>query len=246
MTLLNSRRARNLAVLVALAALPAFAQVYNPPAPRLVQAETSRSSKLLVANFTSWTTSSAFLSSLATNSSSPPASFVAPQLSFSSSGMQMTGPTQDYQTTGMQSLSTFTAPFTVVTQVMATEGTGDPFEIFLASADFTQFLTVTANVNPVYDGIWANAPNISQLWQLGNQFSPPISPAFNTPYQIVIAVDAQGAATVKVKSNGTVLGTMSGLQPGTGPFYLVLGQRIGNAATGSQVADWSSVRVTTP
>jgi hypothetical protein len=84
--------------------------------------------------------------------------------------MQMSGPTQDYQTTGVQSLKTFTAPFTVTTRVAITKGTADPFEIFLAnytaSGAITEFLTVTANVNPTYYGMWATAPNISRFGSL--------------------------------------------------------------------------------
>jgi hypothetical protein len=195
-----------------------------------------------------WTSSSSFLDALAAASSSPPASFVAPQLSFSRrSGMQMTGPTQDYQTTGVQSLSTFTPPFTVLAYITDTQGTADIFEIFLASSDLTQFLTVTSNVNPTYDGTWATASNISQMWRLGEQFSPPIPPVLKTTYQVTIKVDKQGSALAIVEDlAGTVLSTASNLQPGVGPFYLVLGQRIGNAPTGSHVADWSSVIVSTP
>jgi hypothetical protein len=131
---------------------------------------------LLLDNFTTdsglhaslWTTSSTFLTALASASSSPPASFVTPQLSFNRQlGMSLTGPTENYQTTGVQSLSAFTPPFSVLTYVIATEGTANPFEIFLASSDLSQFLTVTANVSPSYCGMWATAPNVSQLWQLG-------------------------------------------------------------------------------
>jgi hypothetical protein len=211
---------------------------------------------LLVDNFTKdsglrtklWTKNSPFLDRLASASSSPAASFVVPHLSFSStSGMQMMGPTEDYQTTGVQSLSTFTPPFTVLAYVTDSQGTADIFEIFLASLDLTQFLTVTADVNPTYVGMWADSPNLGALWQLGEQFSPSIDPSLTTTYQVTIKVDAEGAAIAVIENlAGTVLSTASSLQPGTGPFYLVLGQRIGNAPTGSQVADWSYVAVTTP
>jgi len=196
-------------------------------------------------NTKAWTDSSQFLNNLAYYSSNPPATFVTPQMSFSNqSGMQMSGPNQDYETTGVQSLWTFTPPFTVVADVTATQATANPFEIFLASSDLSQFLTVTANVSSTYDGMYANAPNISQLWQLGEQFSPPIKPAFNTAYKIIISVDAQEVGTVKVEDNSGVLGTLTNLQiGGTGPFYLVLGQRIGNAPAGEQAADWSYVEV---
>jgi hypothetical protein len=91
----------------------------------------AQGSTLLVDNFTKdtrlktglWTKNSTFLNSLAAASSSPPALFIVPQLSFSSeSGMQMSGPTEDYQTTGVQSHKTFTPPFTVVAYVTPTQG----------------------------------------------------------------------------------------------------------------------------
>jgi hypothetical protein len=187
-----------------------------------------------------WTKHSKFLTELAAASSSPHASFLTPRLGFSERGMRMSGLTEDYQTTGVQSLLKFTAPFTVTVLVKATQGTADPFEIFLASPDLTQFLTVTGNANPSYKGIWATVPNISQLWQLGEQFA---TMALNTPYRIKISVSAQGTAKVKVVSLGKLLGSVSNLQPGTGPFYLVLGQRIGLAQEGPQVAYWNFVEV---
>jgi hypothetical protein len=194
-----------------------------------------------------WTAGSPFLTALAAASSSPAATFVPPQLSFNNQfGMTMTGPTDDYEFTGVQSLSTFTPPFKVVTYVTAAGGTANPFEIFLASADLTQFLTLDANVCPCYDGFWVSAPNISQLWQLGEQFSPSISPNFYAPYIVIINVNATGSATITVENFvGTVLGKLSKLQAGTGPFYLVLSQRIGLPdQTGPQYGDWFSVKVT--
>ncbi len=122
--------------LAAFATLHAVAQVHN--------ASPSSHSIVLTDNFTKWTTSSAFLTALASASSCTPATFVAPQLGFSSqSGLQMSGPTEDYQTTGIQSSVALSPPFTVTTTVMATRGTGIPFEIFLSSADLSQYLTVT-------------------------------------------------------------------------------------------------------
>lgn len=217
----------------------------------------SQAQTLLVDNFTKdsslntslWTTNSPFLTALAAASSSPAASFVTPQLTFNSQfGMTLTGPTEDYQTTGVQSLLTFTPPFKVVTYVLTTGGTANPFEIFLASPDLTQFLTVDANVCPCYNGFWVSAPNVSQLWQLGKQFSPPISPNFYAPYIVIINVNAEGIATVNIENFvGTTLGKILKLEAGTGPFYLVLGQRIGLPdQTGSQFANWFSVKVTAP
>jgi hypothetical protein len=201
---------------------------------------------VLFDNFTNWTTNSTFLTDLAAASSSPPASFVAPQLSFQS-GLQVTGPTEDFQTTGVQSVATFLAPFTVCARVTPIAGTANPFEIFLVSSDLTQYVTLAANVSPVFHGMWIGAPNIAPLFDLGEQFSPPFDPVLGTTYAVSISVDASGVASARVSDvKGKVLGTMSGLQSGTGPFYLVLGQRIGLAPTGPQEAVWSLVRISRP
>jgi hypothetical protein len=100
--------------------------------------------RALVDDFTSdssldpglWTTDTSFMRSLASWSSSPPASLVSPQLSFDTSGMRMAGANGLFQTTGVQSLLMFTAPFNVQARVVGTQACGNAFEIFLASRDF--------------------------------------------------------------------------------------------------------------
>lgn len=199
----------------------------------------------LLDDFTLWTANSSFLNNLASATSSPSGTFVTPRTTFTGlTGLQMSGLREDYTLTGVQSLSTFSAPFTVTTQVMPVKGTANPFAIYLVSPDSTQYLTLHANVNPVYEGFWADAPNVDYLYSLGKQFSPNFVPQMKTEYKVVIKVSATGVGTVKVYAAGKLLGTLSGLQAGTGPFYLVLGQRIGLAEAGPQVADWSSVKVT--
>lgn len=198
----------------------------------------------LADNFKKWTSNSDLLHSLAADFT---CTFIPVQLSLSSSGLGISGPTQDFQLTGVQSLDPFTAPFTVSAEAAIYEGTANPFEVFLVSADLTQYLALAGNINPSVTGFWIVTPNLGPLGtSLGEQFSPNIVPALHTPYQMQIAVDAQGGATVKVSSGGTTLGILSNLQPGTGPFYLILGQRLGYTATGTQLAHWSYVEVTTP
>jgi hypothetical protein len=222
-------------------------------------AQEQASTTLLLDNFakdsglktTLWTTNSTFLDSLGKASSNPPGTFVPPQLTFDFdvSGMHMTGISKDYELTGVQSLATFSPPIHVVIFATPVKGTANPFEIFLASADLTQFVTLSANVNQTYRGFWADAPNVGQLWQLGEQFSPAIRPSFETLYKITLSIDTTGGATATVEDvfAGTVLGSLSNLQVGgTGPFYLVLGQRIGLATARPQLADWSYVTVTGP
>jgi len=195
-------------------------------------------------NFTLWTASSTFLNSLAAATSSPGGTFVSPTTTFTGqTGLQMSGLTEDFTLTGLQSLAAFSAPYTVTVEVTPIEGTANPFAIYLASSDLTQYLTLHANVNPVYQGFWADASNVGPLASLGEQFSPNFVPQMGTLYKIVMNVDSTGLAAVTVFGAGKHLGTLSGLQAGTGPFYLVIGQRIGLAPTGSQVADWSSVKV---
>ncbi len=207
--------------------------------------------ELLSFKFTSWTASSSLLTSLAAAWNGGPPGFVAPKTIFAGpTGLQMSGLTQTNTLTGLQSLATFSAPSTVTVQVTPIEGTANPFAIFLVNADLSEYLILYANVNTAYgfEGFWANAPNIDSIGCcLGEQFSPNIVPQFKTLYQVVMQVDSTGAGTLEVYSAGTLLGTLSNLQPGTGPFYLVLGQAIGSDNDGGpQVANWSSVEVTTP
>jgi hypothetical protein len=200
---------------------------------------------LLLDNFTLWTSSSSFLNSLAGATSSPAGTFVTPQTTFTgTTGLQMSGLTGDYTMTGLQSLATFSAPFTVTVQVTPTQGTANPFAIYIVSADLTQYLTLSANVSPAYQGFWADAPNISELYNLGEQFSPNVVPQLNTQYRIVMEINSSGVGTVNVYEGKKLLGTLTSLESGIGLFYVVIGQKIGLAPTGSQVADWSSVRIT--
>jgi hypothetical protein len=196
-------------------------------------------------NLTLWTASTQFLNNLAAATSSPSGTFVAPQTTFTgATGLQMSGLTQDYTLTGLQSVTTFSAPLNIAIQVTPVQGTANPFAIYLANADLSQYLALYANVNPVYEGFWANAPDINGLDNLGEQFSPNVVPQMSTPYEVVIQVNSAGLGTVKIYSGGILLGARRNLQPGTGPFYLVLAQKIGlPEETGPQVANWSSITV---
>lgn len=193
-----------------------------------------------------WTTDSAFLRAIANASDVPPPTFVPPTLVFGgkSGGMQMSGPDKNYEATGVQSLSTFAPPFGVLMQVTPTSGAANAFEVFLASDDLSQFVTVSCNIDS--GDIWANAPNVTLLWHFGEEFSPPVQAQFGTLYKIAVHVSASGEASIKIRDRqGVVLGAVSGLKAGgAGPFYLVLGQKIGSAPPTPLGADWFSVKVT--
>lgn len=214
---------------------------------------TAQASTLLVDHFDQdsvlnkdvWTDHSVLLRALAKASSTPPSSFVVPRLGFGDgTGAEMSGPTAEFQTTGLQSLSAFAPPFQVTIDVSAMEGTANPFEVLLVSDNLRQYVTVTANVNPLYIGMYGDAPNIAASTDLGRQFRPRIQPEFGTLYEIVIVIDARGVAAATAKdASGAVLGTVSHMKAGKGPFYLVLGQRIGLAQPAPQVAEWKNVEV---
>ncbi|MFY9646045.1 MAG: hypothetical protein WAK29_12750 [Terriglobales bacterium] len=249
--MIKAARSFFLAGMVLALAVPSFAQqsVFTNRSPE-------KTTTLLVDNFskdaslntTLWTASSTFLSNLAVAASSPAGKFVTPTLSFkpgcSCSGMQMTGLTIADTLTGVQSVSTFTPPFTAVIDVDPTEGTAYPFEIILANSSLSQYFTVTDSVYAGADSIWVDDPTTGALSSLGEQFTPPITPVFKHLYVITINVNTAGAASVTVYKGKNELGSLSSLQVGAGPFHLVLGQRIGAAATGSQVVDWQYVKVT--
>jgi hypothetical protein len=192
-----------------------------------------------------WTTSSPFLTAIANASDSPPPTFVPPVLVFGgkSGGMEMSGPNENYQATGVQALETFAPPFSVHMHVTPTSGEANAFEIFLASSDLTQFVTVSCNIASGY--VWANAPNVTLLWHFGEEFSPAIPAQLGAFYTIAVNVSAKGEASIKIRDRqGVLLGTVSGLQAGgAGPFYLVLGEKIGSVTPTPLGTDWFSVKV---
>jgi hypothetical protein len=197
-----------------------------------------------------WGTSTALLNSLAGAASSPGSSFVAPQLGFSSAGMQMSGVNGGYQFAGIQSLSTLAPPFTVNTTVEGTSSFGNAFAVYLVRGDLGQWVEVLGDLNPAtcYQSVWLNYSGIGNpLYDLGNSLYP--NPTTNVFYGVQVSVAANGSATVTLTdaATGDVLGTQSNFSVGAGPFYLVLGQREGAPCTaGPLSATWQSVTVTQP
>jgi hypothetical protein len=71
-------------------------------------------------------------------------------------------------------------------------------------------------------------------------------PSVNSVYTVRIFVKNTGIATVSLFSaSGILLGTQTNLDVGTGPFYLILGQREGGPnVAGANVATWKNVSLT--
>ncbi len=220
--------------------------------------EPTNGTEVLADNFTSdsalrpgiWTSNSNLLSRIAAAFSS---SFISPTLNFSSSGMQMSGVNSYFQFGGIQMLQALTPPFSVQANVTGTQAVGNPYVLYLVtdSPTLSPYLTLSGNLNSAntgFYGIWIDATNITSFGQsLGQQIQPPALAALNTEYTIDIKVDQTGLALVSVQdTNGTLVGTSS-VQVGTGPLYLVLGQREGlpSLPAGPNVAYWKYVSVTT-
>jgi hypothetical protein len=170
---------------------------------------------------------------------------VEPQISFSSSGMTMSGASGTYQFTGVQSQQSFTPPFSLQITAMGTVANGNPFWLDLTSGNTSNYITIAGDLNPNnggYYGVNLNAsdPNFTAGVKLYT------TPSVNTWYTVAITVDATGLATVVLTNTatGAVLGSQSGINIGTGPFYLILGQYEGLPRTvGPNTAVWGDAVV---
>lgn len=209
-----------------------------------------------------WQTQSPILASLA---AAQGGELVEPALSFSPSGMQMSGIRKGRQIMGIQSTMAFAAPFSLSATVTGLTQDAIPFEIYLVSGDMQQWLSVAGHLGgrphpphgavtfwgpfggvhvpvggggPSADyGVWVNHTGNGQpISALGNMlFDHPLA---GLPYTIQISVGADGLASVTLlDANHLVLASES-TPAGTGPFYLVLAGR-----NGSAYAEWQSVQL---
>jgi hypothetical protein len=202
-------------------------------------------------NTTLWTTSSDFLSALASASSSPPAQWLTPTLNFGSAGMQMSGVNDIYEFTGIQSHSTFASSFTFNTTVMGTDAHGFAFDVYIISGDLSKYFVVGGNLNPAngsYYGMWVNYSGSGTPLGDAPQDLLYGRPSTSVFYTIQMSVDTVGNGSVSLLApDGGTLASQSGLAVGTGSFYVVLAQREGLPfVTGPNVAVWQSVAIDVP
>jgi formylglycine-generating enzyme required for sulfatase activity len=193
-----------------------------------------------------WTVQSSLLNSLAAAASTPALTLVPPVLGFGPSGLQMSGVTNIYEFTAIQSVSDFAPPFTLSATVNGLVAAGFPFAIYLVSGDLSQWLSIGGNVganNGGYYGMWVNYTGSGKT--LGNRgVSLFASPNTNVWYTLQISIGSDGAASAAVSDGGGVEGVLSGLAAGMGPYYIFLGQKEGYPAVpGPNVALWQSVEL---
>ena len=178
---------------------------------------------------------------------------INPTLSFSSqNGMQVSGVNALSSSAAIQSVQSFSAPFTAQAVVEGTIAHGNPFVFAIASQDGGQGVSMWGNLNstntPYYGIDEVYATGSGNLWQPTNLSIKIVqNPQFNVLYTLGISVDASGLATLSVSAGQTVLGTVS-QQVGTGMFYILLAQVEGAPVAGGpgNVANWQSVTVTSP
>ncbi len=202
-----------------------------------------------------------------------PAAPESPNLSFSSSGMGMNIGTG--KIAGIQSVNSFSGPFTLQASVTATASYGDPFALWISTADGNHGVGIDGElgdngqpvgvdgyyaeplsngqylVNRGLLGIWLGADSGSNWWTVQNNLMLS-APQLNTVYQLSISVDSSGTASLEVSSGGKILGLASA-QVGTGPFYISLMTEedlpgMPDTSVGSDQAYWQNVslQTTTP
>ncbi len=147
--------------------------------------------------------------------------------------------------TGIQSANAFAVPFDFETTVDGVQSGDNAFSVYLVDATGdSDMVGVEGDLSPgngANYGLWDNQGNIpAGQGSLGSEDLIP-NPSENTNYTISISINAAGDASVEV--NGVTSANHASV--GTGPFYVVLGQRDTNpSAVVPDQAAWYSADLT--
>jgi len=189
---------------------------------------------------------------------------------FSSAGMGIAQANGKFEVGTIQSVKSFTPPFSVNAVVEGTVSNGHTFVFGIASANASRGIQITGNLNQTdcsnlgdcgnpatcgtpanpaipenqcYYGIVPKTGTGGGSWAKGAKLF--LTPSVDVVYTIQISVDASGSAQYSVSQGGQVLG-VSTAQVGTGPFYVILDQSEGApvASPGPNQAYWMSVSLT--
>jgi hypothetical protein len=237
---------------------PASAPAYAPP-PGLVDVFSSDAGL----NPSVWMMQTPLLQGLAQQNGSVSLPSI---LNFGPAGMLMSGVNGPGQFTGIQSAGAYMAPFTLTATVSGSAMEGIPFEVYLVSPDFRQWLSVAGHLggagrpregitirtpfggiregggggpSPEH-GVWVNWTGSAQpISALGTKIYP--APVPSVPYTITMTVGADGMAAVSLQDpSGVSLGALNAMPVGTGPFNVVLAAH----RAGPTFASWQSVQLT--
>jgi hypothetical protein len=167
------------------------------------------------------------------NFESPPAAVVDPKaICDEQNGLSLSGVDDNGRQGGIQSVESFSPPFTVTALCNATSIHGDALRLALSTSDGRSGVSLG-----FVGGLGANgkdarficaAPHgLGLAWsQIGEPLSP-LPPAYDIWYVLAIAVDTNGRATAAVSSGDFLIGKAS-TEVGKGPFYVILAQGAGS------------------
>jgi uncharacterized protein (TIGR03437 family) len=166
---------------------------------------------------------------------------VNPSLSFSATGMTVSGITGEEQMAGIQSNAAFTPPFVLQATAQGLEANGNPFGFYLFNAGVSNYLRVQANLNPNNTGFYGFIAG-DQSGTTG-ELAP--APSDGIWYTMTIVVEADGATTVTLADpSGAEIGQESGLNLGTDPLYVVVSQdEFLPVTVGSNQAVWQEIEI---
>lgn len=189
---------------------------------------------------------------------------------FSSAGMEIAQVNASQEVGTIQSIESFTPPFTASAVVEGSVSNGHTFGFAISSGNASSGVLVYGNLNdtncshlgdcgnPATCGISADSsipPNQcyygidAKVGQAGESWPHTaklyLTPSVNVLYSLEISVDASGSAQYSASQGGQVLGA-STAQVGTGPFYVIMEQAEGSpvASPGPNQALWLSVSLT--
>ena len=160
-------------------------------------------------------------------------------------GMIFSGVDSTYEVATVQSLESFTPPFAVQVQGMATAAHNIPFGLAITSSNGGEGITIFPNWTACCTGVWDQfSQGAGTSWSDYGQNNIYSSPQLNVEYELGISVDASGNANLSIGSGGDTLGSTS-KQIGVGPFYVLLYQREGLPdVVGANQAYWQGAKVT--
>ncbi|MBV8371461.1 MAG: helix-turn-helix transcriptional regulator [Candidatus Eremiobacteraeota bacterium] len=195
-----------------------------------------------------WTVNGPAARAALTNMDAPRARIVQPMLSFSRQrGLGISGIDGTYEQEGIQTVKPFRPPFTVRATVMTTAVNAGAFALLVTSADGGRGVSLTGGkgANDVFTGLTYQSPSgPGTHWRLRGKLSEPRAPSLNVWYQLAIAVDASGNATLSAAPQGTEARSSTLRALGTGPFYVLLSQGSGAYGSGPNQAYWRSITIT--
>ena len=191
---------------------------------------------------------------------------------FSPLGMEIAQVNTSYTTGTIQSIESFTPPFTATAVVEGTVSRGHTFGFAIASTNASTGVAIIGNLNSTdcsslgncgdpatcgisanptttpsnqcYYGIFARIASEGGKWK---KVDPKLdlTPSMGVYYTLQISVDASGSAQYSVSQGGHVINE-STAQVGNGPFYIIIEQGEGAPVPGHgpNQAYWLSVSLT--